>query len=77
MLIEYSPEKFISKFVAKKNQDRFYKRVFKEQEWQDLDRGTLEYNEAIKFLKRKREEAKTHELERIGAELRALMSWLK
>ncbi len=50
VLIEYSPEKFISKFVAKKNQERFYKRVFKEQEWQDLDRGILEYDEAIKIF---------------------------
>lgn len=29
------------------------------------------------FLKKKREEAKVHELERVGTELRALMSWLK
>lgn len=29
------------------------------------------------FLKKKREEAKAHELERVGTELRALMSWLK
>lgn len=29
------------------------------------------------FLKKKREETKAHELERVGTELRALMSWLK
>lgn len=50
VLIEYSPERFISEFVEEKNQERFYKRVFKEQEWQDLDRGTLEYDEAIKIF---------------------------
>ena len=50
VLIEYNPERFISEFVEEKNQERFYKRVFKEQEWQDLDRGTLEYDEAIKIF---------------------------
>lgn len=50
VLIEYNPEKFISKFVGKKNRKDFYERVFGSREWQDLDRGTLEYDKAVEIF---------------------------
>lgn len=47
VLIGYKPEKFISEFVSEKNRKNFFERVFKNSEWLDLDRGTLEYDEAM------------------------------
>lgn len=53
VLIEYNPKKFIEKFVAKENREKFFEIVFKSKEWLELDRGTLEYEEAIEIFSTK------------------------
>lgn len=50
VLIAFNPEKFIEENVSEKYREEFYKIVFKGQEWLDLDRGVLEYDEAIKIF---------------------------
>lgn len=50
VLIAFKPEKFIEENVSEKYREEFYKIVFKGQEWLDLDRGVLEYDEAIKIF---------------------------
>lgn len=50
VLIEYKPEKFVSEFVVKENQKSFLERIFKKKEWADLDRGVLEYDNALEIF---------------------------
>ena len=58
VLINYNPHDFINKNVKEENREKFFKEIFQSKEWQDLDRGTLEYDEAVKiFSKRLPEEA--------------------
>lgn len=57
VLINYNPHDFINKNVKEENREKFFKEIFQSKEWQDLDRGTLEYDEAVKiFSKRLPEE---------------------
>lgn len=53
VLIAFRPEKFVNENVDEKYQEDFYKIVFKGQEWQDLDRGVLEYSDAVKIFSEK------------------------
>lgn len=53
VLISYDPKSFISKYVKEENQEKFFEIVFGSKEWQDLDRGTLEYEEAIEIFSKK------------------------
>ena len=57
VLINYNPHDFINKNVKEENREKFFKEIFQSKEWQDSDRGTLEYDEAVKiFSKRVPEE---------------------
>lgn len=58
VLISYNPIDFIEKNVKKENQQKFLEVVFKSQEWLDLDRGCLEYKEAIEIFSKKLPEEK-------------------
>lgn len=53
VLIGFRPKKFIRENVEEKYQDKFFEIVFRGQEWKDLDRGTLTYEEAIKIFTEK------------------------
>lgn len=53
VLIHFKPDEFINKNIKEEYKDKFYNIVFKGQEWIDLDRGTLEYSEAIKIFSEK------------------------
>lgn len=53
VLIGFRPKKFTRENVEEKYQDRFFEVVFGGQEWKDLDRGTLTYEEAIKIFTEK------------------------
>lgn len=53
VLISYDPKSFISKYVKEENQEKFFEIVFGSKEWQELDRGTLEYEEAIEIFSKK------------------------
>lgn len=62
VLIKYSPENFMKKYVAEENREEFFNIVFKSKEWGELDRGTLTYEEATEiFSKRIPEEKKAVE----------------
>lgn len=50
VLISFHPEKFIQENIEEKYREDFYKVVFGGKPWQDLDRGTLEYDEAVKLF---------------------------
>lgn len=53
VLISYDPSIFISKYIKEENVEKFFEIVFKSSEWEDLDRGVLEYSEAIKIFSEK------------------------
>ena len=62
VLVKYSPENFLGKYVKSENQDVFITNVFKSNEWLELDRGTLSYEDAIEiFSKRVPEEKESIE----------------
>lgn len=48
VLISFHPKKFIEENVAEKDREDFYKIVFGGKAWQELDRGVLEYSDAVK-----------------------------
>lgn len=53
VLIRFNPEKFVEENIEKEYREKFIETIFKSQEWQDLDRGTLEYKDAIdRFIKK-------------------------
>ncbi|MCF2625126.1 HAD family phosphatase [Fusobacterium perfoetens] len=53
VLIKFKPEEFTEKNISEKYREDFYRIVFKGQEWADLDRGVLEYDEAVKIFSEK------------------------
>ena len=53
VLIGFKPEEFINKNIKEEYREKFFNVVFKGQEWADLDRGVLEYNDAIKIFSEK------------------------
>ena len=53
VLIRFKPEEFINKNIKEEYREKFFNVVFKGQEWADLDRGVLEYNDAIKIFSEK------------------------
>lgn len=62
VLVKYSPENFLGKYVKSENQEVFITNVFKSKEWLELDRGTLSYEDAIEiFSKRVPEEKESIE----------------
>lgn len=62
VLVKYSPENFLGKYVKEKNKEVFIKEIFKSKEWLELDRGTLSYEDAIEiFAKRVPEERESIE----------------
>lgn len=50
VLVSFHPEKFINENVEEKYREDFYRVVFGGQAWADLDRGTLEYSDAVKMF---------------------------
>lgn len=62
VLVKYSPENFLGKYVKEENKEVFIKEIFKSKEWLELDRGTLSYEDAIEiFAKRVPEERESIE----------------
>lgn len=62
VLVKYSPENFLNKYVKKENQEAFIINIFKSKDWLELDRGTLSYEDAIEiFTKRVSEEKESIE----------------
>lgn len=53
VLIRFKPEEFINKNIKKEYREKFFNAVFKGQEWADLDRGILEYSDAVKIFSEK------------------------
>lgn len=53
VLFEYNPMKFIEKYVKIENRESFFNVVFNSKEWKDLDRGVLEYEEAVEIFSKK------------------------
>lgn len=50
VLVSFHPEKFINENVDEKYREDFYRVVFGGQPWADLDRGTLEYSDAVQIF---------------------------
>ena len=62
VLVKYSPENFLNKYVKKENQEDFIINIFKSKDWLELDRGILSYEDAIEvFTKRVPEEKESIE----------------
>ena len=53
VLIRFKPEEFINKNIKKEYREKFFNVIFKGQEWADLDRGILEYSDAVKIFSEK------------------------
>ena len=53
VLVSFHPEKFVNENVEEKYREDFYKIVFGGEDWQNLDRGTLEYSDAVKKFSEK------------------------
>ena len=53
VLISYNPKTYIAENVKEENQKKFYEIVFGGEEWQKLDRGVLEYEEAVEIFSKK------------------------
>lgn len=53
VLIRFKPEEFVNKNIKKEYREKFFNAVFKGQEWADLDRGILEYSDAVKIFSEK------------------------
>ena len=53
VLIRFKPEEFVNKNIKKEYREKFFNAVFKGQEWADLDRGVLEYSDAVKSFSEK------------------------
>lgn len=57
VLVKYSPENFLNKYIKEENREIFLNKVFKSKERLELDRGTLSYEDAVElFSKRVPEE---------------------
>ncbi|MFK4784779.1 HAD family hydrolase [Fusobacterium sp. MFO224] len=53
VLIEFNPYKFVDENVDDKYKEEFLKVVFLGKQWKEMDRGTLEYSDAMKYFKEK------------------------
>ena len=53
VLIRFKPEEFVNKNIKKEYREKFFNAIFKGQEWADLDRGVLEYSDAVKIFSEK------------------------
>lgn len=53
VLIRFKPEEFVNKNIKKEYREKFFNVIFKGQEWADLDRGVLEYSDAVKIFSEK------------------------
>ena len=49
----FKPEEFVNKNIKKEYREKFFNVIFKGQEWADLDRGILEYSDAVKIFSEK------------------------
>ncbi len=50
VLVSFHPEKFVRENIDEQYRDDFYRVVFGGQAWADLDRGVLEYSDAVKMF---------------------------
>ena len=53
VLILFEPDKYVNQNVSDDKRERFLNTVFHSEEWLDLDRGTLSYEDAKKIFKSK------------------------
>lgn len=50
VLIEFNPHNFIEKNIPLEDRDEVFHMIFKRKEWLELDRGTLSYDEVVRFF---------------------------
>ena len=50
VLIKFQPSSFLNKYIEEKDREEVLRIIFRSQEWLDLDRGILNYNEAIQLF---------------------------
>lgn len=50
VLIKFQPSSFLNKYIEEKDREEVFRIIFRSQEWLDLDRGILNYNEAIELF---------------------------
>lgn len=50
VLIEFNPHKFVEENIPPADRDEVFQMIFERREWQELDRGTLSYDEVVKFF---------------------------
>ena len=67
VLVKYSPENFLKKYIKEKNQEAFITNIFKSKEWLELDRGTLSYEDAVEIFSKRVPEEKEN-IERLFRE---------
>ena len=60
VLIKFNPFSFIEENVKEENREKFHKIVFQGEEWLNLDRGTITYEEATQKLSEKFPEEKAN-----------------
>lgn len=53
VLIKYTPENFLNKFIEEADRDEIKKAIFLGDEWLDMDRGVLSYEDAIEFFSKR------------------------
>lgn len=58
VLISFDPEKYLNENVKESLRKDFLEKIFKTEEWLNLDRGTLTYEEAKKIFKQRIPEGK-------------------
>lgn len=50
VLIEFNPWNFVDKNILPEDREEVFHMIFGRKEWLELDRGTLSYDEAVKFF---------------------------
>ncbi|MGL4968818.1 MAG: HAD family hydrolase [Fusobacteriaceae bacterium] len=50
VLIEFNPYSFVEKNIPEEDRDEVFHMIFQRKEWLELDRGTLSYDEVVKFF---------------------------
>lgn len=50
VLIEFNPHSFIEKNISAEDRDEVFHMIFQRKEWLELDRGTLSYDEVVRFF---------------------------
>lgn len=53
VLIKFQPNSFLNKYIEEKDREEVLRIIFRSQEWLDLDRGILTYDEAIELFSKR------------------------